>query len=341
MAETRFFARGGFFTDDGRAQFVVTERPHLRGSLSAQFPLRLNTGRVRDQWHTMARTGLSPRLASHLPEPFLEIHPDDATRAGLIDGGFARVSSRSGSCVLKVMVQEGQRRGVVFAPIHWSDETASSARIGDLVADEVDPYSGQPESKGTPAAVAPVSFAHRGFALGLSREALPDDAWWSAVMVRNGSGLLLASNASIDVWRAWFRTAVTEGEFAEYRDAFRGIYRGAAFRDGKLMACLFLGPADAALPWDQIKTLYESGLLDAPQRQALLSGRAANGAASTGPIVCACFGVGLTAIGNAIESGEAADVEAIGKLLRAGTNCGSCVPELKRILATKRAPQTA
>jgi assimilatory nitrate reductase catalytic subunit len=320
---------------------VATERPRLRATTSAQFPLRLNTGRVRDQWHTMARSGLSPRLANHLPEPFVEIHPDDAARAHVADGGFARVTSPHGSCVLKVMVKEGQRRGALFVPIHWSDETASSARIGDLVAGEVDPYSGQPESKGTPAAIASVGYALRGFALGLSRDALPDDTWWSAVTVKNGAGLLLASNASIDAWRERFRKAVGKAELAEYRDEFRGIYRVAAYCDGRLSACVFLGPSDPASAWDQVKILFEAGVLDIAQRQALLSGRSVSGLPSAGPIVCACFSVGLNTIRETIESGEAATVEEIGKLLRAGTNCGSCVPELKRIVATTSAPQTA
>ncbi len=341
QAEPRFFARGGFFTSDHRARMVATERPRPRATVSAQFPLRLNTGRIRDQWHTMARSGLSPRLANHLPEPFVEIHPDDAARFDLDDGGFALVTSPHGRCVLKVMVKEGQRRGVIFAPIHWSNETASSARIGDLVASEVDALSGQPEAKATPAAVAPVSFARHGFALGLARHALPDDTWWADVTVRNGSGLLLASNASIDVWREAFRRAMGRAELAEYRDEFRGVYRVAAFADGKLEACLFLGPADTPSVWDQVRALFEAGVLDAAQRQALLSGRAASGAASVGPVVCACFGVGLTTIRNKVESGEATTVDEIGKLLRAGTNCGSCVPELKRILANARAPQTA
>ncbi len=339
--EPRFFARGGFFTPDRKARMVVTERPRLRETVSAQFPLRLNTGRVRDQWHTMARTGLSPRLANHLPEPFVEVHPDDAARFGVSDGGFARVSSQHGACVLKVMVKDGQRRGAIFVPIHWSDETASSGRIGDLVTGEVDSVSGQPEAKATPAAIAPVSFARHGFAIGFPRDALPDGTWWSAVTVRNGAGLLLASDASIDVWRDQFRSAMGRAEFAEYRDEFRGIYRVAAFGDDKLAACLFLAPPDGALAWDQVRTLFEAGALDVAQRQALLSGRAAKGTASAGPVVCACFGVGLTAIRDKIASGEAASVEDIGKLLRAGTNCGSCVPELKRLLATTREAQTA
>ena len=341
MQEPRFFARGGFFTADRKARMIAPQRPQLRTAVSAQFPLRLNTGRVRDQWHTMARSGLSPRLANHSPEPFVEIHPDDATRFGVLDGGFARVSSRHGGCILKVMVSEDQRRGAIFAPIHWSSATASSARVSDLVAGEVDPHSGQPEAKATPAAIAPVSFAYHGFALGLSHDALPEATWWSRVTANNGNGHLLASDASIEVWHERFGRAVGKAELAEYRDEFRGIFRVAAFSEGKLKACLFLGPPEAPSAWGLVKTLFETGTLDAAQRQALLSGRATSGVASAGPIVCACFSVGLAVIHDKIASGEATSVEAISKLLRAGTNCGSCLPELKRILATAATPQPA
>ena len=81
--ETRFFANGGFFTADRKGRFIAPEPPALKEATSADFPLRLNTGRIRDQWHTMTRTGMSPRLATHLPEPFVEVHPDDAARTGL------------------------------------------------------------------------------------------------------------------------------------------------------------------------------------------------------------------------------------------------------------------
>ena len=132
---------------------------------SDAFPLRLNTGRVRDQWHTMTRTGTSPRLCAHSPQPFIEIHPADAEAAGLVDGGFATVTTQYGSAILKVSCHAGQRRGSIFAPIHWSDATAAHARVGDLAAAARDPVSGQPELKATPARVAPVKFAYRGFAL--------------------------------------------------------------------------------------------------------------------------------------------------------------------------------
>ena len=339
--ETRFFAQGGFFTSDRKARLVAPDRPAPHAPVSASFPFRLNTGRVRDQWHTMTRSGLSPRLSAHSPEPFVEVNADDAAAAGLVNGGFARVSSPYGACVVKVVVSDGQQRGSLFVPIHWSDETASSGRVGDLVAPVTDPYSGQPEAKATPAALAPMEFGFRGFALTRGIVALPAATWWSRVRVANGSGLLLASNDPPSAWRERAAAMFGAAEIAEYFDDPRGIYRVAAFVDGCLAGCLFIGKAETAPQWDTVKALFEAEALGESQRRALLSGKSIDGLADPGPLVCACFGVGLNIIRAAIESGAAASVEEIGTALRAGTNCGSCLPELKRIMGHGRVAQTA
>src|ERR1700716_1718242 len=97
--QQRFFAEGDFFSIDRKARFIAPEIPVLRTDTTAGRPLRLNTGRIRDQWHTMTRSGLSPRLGQHLPEPFVEIHPRDAARAGVADGDFARVTTDYGQCI--------------------------------------------------------------------------------------------------------------------------------------------------------------------------------------------------------------------------------------------------
>jgi assimilatory nitrate reductase catalytic subunit len=339
--ESRFFADGHFFTQDGKARMVAPEKPLPAAAVSEQFPFRLNTGRVRDQWHTMTRSGLSPRLANHAPEPFVEVHPGDAAAAGLDDGGFARLQSPYGSCVLRVVVNAGQRRGSLFAPIHWSNETASSARVGELVMPACDPYSGQPEAKATPVAIAPVEFAYRGFVLARAPLALPPETWWARVTVTNGIGLLIASNDQPAVWRERAAALFGAAELAEYLDEPRGVYRIAAFLDGRLVGCLFIGKADATPTWDTVKALFEAENIGEMQRRAVLSGKSTDGVADPGPVICACFGVGLNVIRAAIAGGKAANVEEIGIALRAGTNCGSCLPELKRIVGHEHLTQTA
>src|SRR3954454_11650248 len=163
--QARFFADGGFFANDHKARFVAPEIPALRTETTPARPLRLNTGRIRDQWHTMTRSGSSPRLGQHLPEPFVEVHPDDAARHGVADGDFARVTTDFGQCTLRVVVSERQQRGMLFAPIHWSEATAAAARVGSLVAPHTDPFSGQPENKATPASITSYEYVFRGFAL--------------------------------------------------------------------------------------------------------------------------------------------------------------------------------
>jgi assimilatory nitrate reductase catalytic subunit len=340
--ETRFFAGGKFFTPDRKARLIAPDKPAPNAAVSPEFPLRLNTGRVRDQWHTMTRSGLSPRLGGHLPEPFVEVHPVDALAMGLRAGGFARLRSPYGACVLKVVVSEGQRRGSLFAPIHWSDETASSARVGDLVTPATDPYSGQPEAKATPARIEPVAFAYRGFAMARTPLALPAGTWWSRVTLANGVGLLLASNEQPEAWRAYAQDLFGGGaELAEYFDKPRGSYRVAVFVEGRLTGALFIGAAEAAPQWDTVKNLFEAENVGDAQRRAVLSGKSTEGLADPGPVICACFGVGLNVIRAAIGSGAASNVEEIGQALRAGTNCGSCLPELKRIVSHERIAQTA
>jgi assimilatory nitrate reductase catalytic subunit len=336
-SDQRLFARGGFFTPDRKARFVAPDYPALRTSTSDAFPLRLNTGRVRDQWHTMTRSGLSPRLGQHLPEPFVDVNPDDAAAAALTDGGFARITSRFGTCVLKVSVNAGQRPGSLFAPIHWTGETSSSARVGELVTSDTDPVSGQPEAKATPVAIAPVTFAFRGFVLTRSALVMPAESWWAKVALNGGIGYLFATDHAPSSWRDRARGLFApDAEIADYIDEPRGIYRIAAFHEGRLDGCLFLGPADAAPQWNAITELFAADTLADVERRLLLSGRSAAGQTETGPLVCACFGVGLTAIRKAIVSGQASNAEEIGVALRAGTNCGSCLPELKRIVADAR-----
>jgi assimilatory nitrate reductase catalytic subunit len=333
----RLFADGHFFTPDHKARFIPPE-PLAPGAETTQdFPFRLNTGRVRDQWHTMTRTGMSPKLAAHRAEPFVDVHPADAARIGLRNDGFARVATRCGSGVLKVRLDAGQQPGTLFAPIHWSEVNSAAARVGDLVAPVTDPHSGQPDAKATPASIAPVEFRMRGFALTRVPIALLGDTWWVRIAVASGFGYSFATNKSPAAWRDHL-AGTFAGEPAEYVDEARGIFRAASFIDGRLGGCIFVGPAGAVPPWDAVKALFEADAIAERERQTLLSGR--NGLPDPGPVICACFAVGLAQIQNMVASG-ATTVENIGKALRAGTNCGSCLPELRKLVARTQAVEVS
>ncbi|RXT56483.1 nitrate reductase [Bosea sp. Tri-44] len=332
----RLFAEGGFFTADRKAKMQPLAVPALAAATSDVFPLLLNTGRVRDHWHTMTRTGLSPRLSAHVAEPTVLVHPDDAEWFALVDKGFARIETAHGAVVLKVALDPGAQKGSLFAPIHWSAENASDARIGATVQPLVDPFSGQPEMKATPAAIAPVSFRSRGFLLGAEDFALPEGSWWTRVAVESGQGRLFATQAdAAEIMQLAHAVFGPEG-LLEMVDAERGLYRCAVIRDGRLTAALFLGPDHDAPVWDAVKLAFAGGEVDSGQRLALLSGRSLDGATDQGPTVCACFGVGLNAIRAAFAEGATITVEDIGRKLKAGTNCGSCLPEIRRIGVQQR-----
>jgi len=324
----RFFSQGGFFTPDGKARFVAPEFPTLSEKTSASYPFRLNTGRVRDQWHSMTRTGLSPRLASHLPEPFVEIHPTDAEAAGLEEGGYAKIATAHGSCVVKVMVSHNQRPGSLFVPIHWSGETASGACIGDLVAPCTDPHSGQPEAKATPAAISNVSFQLHGFARTSQPVSLPKQAWWVRVAVPGGLEYRLATNQSPIVWHDFaYREMTRGGQLAEELESDR--YRAAALSDSEIDAWICIAPFGASLQWDP-RALVATELQDG---SAYPLRRIDFGLIETEPVICACFQIRASAVQEAISAGTATTVKEIGQTLGAGTNCGSCLPELKRLIA--------
>jgi assimilatory nitrate reductase catalytic subunit len=341
--KARFFAEGGFYTPDRRARLVAVEPPRLAASLAPDAAFRLNTGRVRDHWHTMTRTGLSPRLSAHTTAPFVAVNPGDADRLGLEDGGMARVTSASGEALLEVRVTEAQAPGHLFAPIHWSDATASHGRVGALVHAVVDPFSGQPEAKATPAGIAPVRMRRRGFAIAAGD--LPPPArtignaplWWARCALQDATGALLATDAPFEALADFAASLFPGAEVAEYADEAAGAYRCAATRDGRLVGCLFVDSAEARPAWDAAKAFFAGEGSGDDARRAVLSGRAPDGAGEAGPVICACFGVGLPAIVGTIRAERAHSPEAIGALLRAGTNCGSCVPELRRIVARELA----
>ena len=332
---TRLFAEGGFFTPDRKARFVAIAPPRLAGTVSNDWPFLLNTGRIRDQWHTMTRTGLSPRLSTHIAEPYVEIHPDDAARLGLEQGTLARVATPHGTVTLRVLVNRGQQPGTLFVPIHWSDENSSGARVGALVQPVTDPHSGQPEAKATPARIAPLPVAHYGFALSRRPLRLSRLVYWAAARAPFGHILNFAFDgpgAGTGGWRRWLSSALPEGEQVTFEDGSAGVFRVGVHREGRIEALLFVGPSPKLPSPEWLKSQFDRADIGVTDRRALLAGIPFEGAIDEGAIVCVCFQVGAARIAAAASAGDPS-VESIGRQLGAGTNCGSCIPEIRRLIA--------
>jgi assimilatory nitrate reductase catalytic subunit len=342
--QERFFAEGGFYTADGRARFVAIREPALAAETSADFPFRLNTGRVRDHWHTMTRTGKSPKLARHLAEPTLAIHHDDASAAGLAEGGYARIESRHGSATLRVALDDGLPRGSVFAPFHWNDSTSGLARIDALAQPLTDPVSGQPELKATPVRVTPIAMACEGFLVSRARVALPEWLQHSRIAIEGGEALLFSSIRPAQALHALLANLLGEARTrTEIVDPAHQDFRMIAFEGERLSAALFVQERRDGAAFDWIVESLGKGALAPADRRAVLAGRPPAGGVDRGPLVCSCFGVRRAAIAKAVSDG-ALSVEAVGERLKAGTNCGSCRPEIKRVMheeADSRVRRTA
>jgi assimilatory nitrate reductase catalytic subunit len=291
----------------------------------------LNTGRYRDQWHTMTRTGLSPKLSHHRREPLVEMHAFDAEKYGIADDDLVRVATPQGESVFRAMISTGQRRGEMFTPIHWTDRQSSGGRTGLLPRPLVDPHSGQPGFKSTPAKVEKLTFGWRGFLLA---RALPDriDAdYFTIVRVDQGWLVELAGNGDLDLLA---RVLLPRGERAENVDRGRGNLRIVVLDAGHVVAALYL-TRNGRLP-DREWLIGALGATESPTSIELLAGRPAVPVEGSGPIVCTCFDIGLKTIVEAIGRHGLMSVEAVGRALTAGTNCGSCRPAIQRLISESK-----
>ncbi|MFM8332524.1 MAG: molybdopterin-dependent oxidoreductase [Candidatus Methylumidiphilus sp.] len=331
----RLFGAGGFCHADGKARMLALTPKAPAQSPNVDYPLILNSGRIRDQWHTMTRTGRSPRLNRHLFEPYAELHPDDAARLGLRDGMLARLQSRFGVALARVTLNDGQKPGSVFMPMHWSGPYAEDALVNALVNPAVDPVSGEPESKHTPVRLSRYQPAWHGFLLAREKLAVAGMDW--RVEVR-GDGYWryeLAASDTPTAWTDWAKALLcqdgTDCEWLEYADAAQGRYRCAQLSDGRLSACLFVSRSAELPPRDWLAGLFAAAALNRQDRMGLLAGRAPGGE-DPGRTVCACFGVGRNRIDRAIREQGCATVEQLGHALKAGSNCGACIPELQALL---------
>ncbi len=326
----RFYTDGRFHTPDGRGRMIAVEQKPLATATSTAYPFRLNTGRVRDHWHTMTRTAKTSRLSQHIAEPFLEIHPEDAALYDIGAADLVEVSSPHGRMIARTLVSDRAQRGSVFAPMHWTSRWASLGRANAPVASDVDPVSGQPELKGAAVAIARYDPAWHGFAVS-TRKARPAAAYWATARTESGWRAELADADAPADWEEYAHALfdAPDAQAVTVEDAAAGAARIALLEDGRPIGVLYAAPR----PVEVARAHVIASLADGAAVASLLAGRPGGDTPDPGATVCSCFNIGVNTILRAIESEGLVSVEAIGAALGAGSNCGSCRPELGALLA--------
>ncbi|MFV2060455.1 MAG: molybdopterin-dependent oxidoreductase, partial [Gammaproteobacteria bacterium] len=334
----RLFTDGKFFTSGKKAQFIPVNKHAPANRCTEEYPLILNSGRVRDQWHTMTRTGKSATLSAHTIEPYAEISTDDASKEKIEHGELVTVASEWGSIIVRATISNSQKSGSVFIPMHWNDQFSSKAYCGALVNPATDPISGQPEFKHTPVKIKAYKPAWYGFILSRRKLVIHNSSYW---VVTRGRGMWryeIAGEDKPEDWADCARSLLCQHadnvEWVEYFDSAVTRYRGARIENGHLESCIFIGP-DFNLPErDWLSNLFTKDILSDIERNSVLTGKPGVGQKDAGKIICACFNVGINTIVSVIEKQSLISTDEVGEILKAGTNCGSCIPELSQILTS-------
>jgi assimilatory nitrate reductase catalytic subunit len=378
----RLYEDGIFPTPDGRARFVDTPYKAVTEAREARYPFSLNTGRLRDQWHGMSRTGTLGRLFGHAAEPTVQMHPQDMARRQIAEGDLVHVTSRRGSIVVPATASSEVGLSQAFIAMHWGGEYLSGssstgtplAGVNALTTPSFCPDSKQPELKHAAvkvlkaelpwsllaAAWLPQDLALR--TLAALRKLMQSFPFASCVPFGTGGALGISGGDRTGVlFRAAGHEAPQDSLLAQieellalngadtlrYADAKRGQRRAVRLlRDGAdaHLEGFLLGGDTRAEAW--IKALLQDRLpAQNFGRQLLRPGATApSGVAARGKIVCSCFGVTETAINEQLARASGSDGERLSGLqgaLKCGTNCGSCLPELKRMVRAGVAPALA
>ncbi|WP_067099506.1 nitrate reductase [Marinomonas atlantica] len=332
----RMFEDKHFYTPNGRAQFFPITPRLPQAHPSKQYPLTLNTGRIRDQWHTMTRTGDAAVLARHISQPFVEIHPQDALQYDIQDKALVTLTSPHGRVIVKAKISDETAQGSVFVPIHWTKQFASKSVISALVPPVVDPLSGQPESKHAQAAVSPIKNATYGSLISETELNLSDCLYWCKVPSEFGHRYEVAWPEKIplsDLKSRFDSHSILDLQWLEYSNPINHQTRLAGVQNDHLKIVIYLSdsPTVSTTDWLISRLSLQQSLSDS-ERMALLVGKPVD-MEDKGEIVCACFQVGTTQIEKSVKQG-ACSIESLGIELKCGTNCGSCIPELKALITS-------
>ncbi|WP_407291106.1 molybdopterin-dependent oxidoreductase [Stutzerimonas zhaodongensis] len=345
----RLYEDGVFPTEHGRARFLAEQYQAPKEKREARFPLTLNTGRLRDHWHGMSRTGTAARLFGHVEEALLSMSGDDMHRRHLLDGQLVKVRSHRGELLLPVQKDDSLRPGQAFMPMHWGDRFLKGLGINRLTLPAFDPISKQPELKHAGIEVEKVELPWQFFAL---VEGSVQKRFEALRPFFEGFAYASFSLTGRDrpalVIRAACHEAPSQAQLAQleqllglddgpvliYEDPRRAIGKRVRIEDDRIVA-LSLSGETAARSW--LKQLWHDGKADQALRRWLLAPLSTppGGEVRSGKTLCNCMNVSEDAVCAGIERGL--DLNGLKQELGCGTRCGSCVPEIKRLLVKQPA----
>ena len=288
----------------------------------------MNTGRIRDQWHTMTRTGRTAKLMSHADEPFIQIHPQDAKRFNIADKQIAQLNNLDATFLGRVQYTEQQRIGEIFTPIHWNDNFSAAAKVSALVNPITDAICGQPEFKHSPVKISPFNAVWSGCLITYKTLKVDTD-YWTKIRASNSIKYILSDTGSLPTDEMFLKALLPDiDDWVVMKDDKSESIRIAGFQDNKLL-CFFNASTNLN---EKYSTKFIEENINQTQsiqtRFKLLAGVDSD-AEDIGAIVCSCFQIGENSIKASIAAGSCNTVEELGKQLKCGTNCGSCIPELK------------
>lgn len=345
----RFFANGDFYTSNKKANMIAVNYKSPVHAPCSDYPIILNSGRIRDQWHTMTRTGIVAKLGAHLSEPFLQVHPQDAETLALHDGCIANIDSKWGETKARIVITDKVNIGESFMPIHWSHTHAANGKACNVVSPDVDSVSGQPELKHTPINIK--RWAHETNALTISKTALDkcfldeNFDYWVKQRIENGYLYYLASTQKSEAIIAVLQEKMHPimGISIEFHNKKDKLYRNAKIVNKQLLAAFIVAPNINNSDYAWLNTLLVREL-DTEIQRSLLSG-VASASLLTGKQICACKQIGELTITQSLQEFLKSTIshdahsqttekalESIRTCTGAGTGCGSCIPEIKQII---------
>ena len=391
IGKARLYEDNIFPTADGRARFAAHAWQPTAEQRESRYPFSLTTGRLRDQWHGMTRTGTLGRLFGHVAEPCVQLHPHDMERRQLKNGDLVHVTSKRGSIVVPVQADATVGLSQAFMAMHWGSEFLSGcsstgerlAGVNALTTSAFCPTSKQPELKHAAVKVLKAELPWTLLAMAWLpadsaqdvREALaalmaqfPLFQFTSCVPFSNNTplnepgrermGVLLRAAAhepppDAVIERIEALIGLATADTLRYADQKRGQRRAARLvRHGSatMLEAIVLAGDTSAEGW--LKTLLQEELPAQSYGRLLLvpGAKAPVAVQSRGKPVCTCLNVTDAAITTELAQCHGTDADRLAQLqgkLRCGTNCGSCLPELKRMvrstgpLASKHMAQAA